>query len=187
MVGRALAGGLAGLGHNVAMGTRDVAATMARASPDGMGNPPLPIWLAAHPGVTVDTLAAAAAHGEIVVHATSGSHSIEALVAAGAPNLAGKVVMDIANPLDFSHGMPPTLFVKDSYSPAEQIQANFPDARVVKTFNALGADLMVNPRQLADGNHSVFVSGNDADTKANVTGRPIWLRLILDPPVNVVL
>ena len=170
MVGRALAGRLADLGHDVVMGTRDVAGTLARTSPDGMGNPPLSGWLAGRPQVKLDTLAAAAAHGEIVVNATSGGHSIDALVAAGAQNLAGKVLIDIANPLDFSHGMPPTLFVKDTYSLGEQIQADFPDARVVKTLNTLNANLMVNPRELADGDHSVFVSGNDPAAKAIVIG-----------------
>ena len=125
------------------------------------------------------------------------------LTTAGEPNLAGKVLLDIANPLDFSQGMPPTLLVKDTDSLGEQIQAAFPDVQVVKTLNTLSAPLMVNPKALADGEHSVFVSGNDADAKKDVvallesfghtdvidlgdisTARgsemllPIWLRLM---------
>ena len=90
------------------------------------------------------------------------------LLLAGADNLAGKVLIDIANPLDFSQGMPPTLFVKDTDSLGEQIQRAFPETRVVKTLNTLTADLMVRPGTLAEGS-SVFVSGNDADAKAVVS------------------
>ncbi len=169
-VGRALAGRLSELGHDVMVGTRDVGDTMARTEPDGMGNPPFPMWAAAHPAVKVGDLAEAAVHGELVVNATSGAASVAVLQAAGEGSLAGKVVIDVANPLDFSHGRPPTLLVKDTDSLGEQIQAAFPTARVVKTLNTMNARLMADPKQLADGDHSVFVSGNDADAKAVVTG-----------------
>jgi len=168
MVGQALAGRLAELGHEVGVGTRDVAATMARTEPDGMGNPPYPTWAAAHPDVRLTTFAEATAGAELIVNATSGEVSIAALTAAGAQNLAGKVLVDISNPLDHSGGFPPTLFVKDSDSLGEQIQAAFPDLRVVKALNTLAAALMVNPGQLADGQHSVFVAGNDTDSKKTV-------------------
>ncbi|NTU64818.1 MAG: NADP oxidoreductase, partial [Chloroflexi bacterium] len=83
-------------------------------------------------------------------------------------NLNGKTLIDISNPLDFSKGMPPTLFVKDSDSLAEQIQRAFPKVNVVKTLNTMTASVMVNPGQLAGGDHTVFVSGNDAGAKAQV-------------------
>jgi predicted dinucleotide-binding enzyme len=92
------------------------------------------------------------------------------LTAAGTDSLAGKILLDIANPLDFSNGFPPTLFVKDTDSLGEQIQAAFPRLRVVKALNTLTAPLMVNPAQLSGGDHSVFVSGNDADAKTTVIG-----------------
>ena len=92
-----------------------------------------------------------------------------ALSRPGADNLAGKVLLDISNPLDFSQGFPPTLFVKDTDSLGEQIQRAFPEARVVKTLNTMNADLMVDPAPLAGGDHSVFVSGDDADAKETVT------------------
>ncbi|HEU4947629.1 MAG TPA: NAD(P)-binding domain-containing protein [Kribbella sp.] len=169
MVGRAFAARLTELGHEVAIGTRDVAATMARTGTDQMGNVPFPHWAAEHPAVTLATFADAVAPAELVVNATVGSASIAVLEAAGAANLAGKVIMDIANPLDHSAGMPPTLFVKDTDSLGEQIQRTFPDARVVKALNTMNANLMVYPRQLADGDSSAFVSGNDADAKKAVT------------------
>ena len=88
--------------------------------------------------------------------------------AAGAEHLAGKPVLDISNPLDFSAGFPPSLFVKDTDSLAEQIQAAFPEARIVKSLNTLTAPLMVDPGLLGEAT-TVFVSGDDADAKALVT------------------
>lgn len=170
MVGRALAGRLAELGHDVTMGTRDVEATTARTEPDAYGNPAFPEWARSHPGVALATFADAAAGAELVVNATNGASSLAVLESAGRDNLAGKVLLDVANPLDFSAGAPPSLFVKDTDSLAEQIQRAHPEARVVKTLNTMNAGLMVAPRQLADGDHSVFVSGNDADAKKTVTG-----------------
>jgi predicted dinucleotide-binding enzyme len=94
---------------------------------------------------------------------------MEVLRLAGAENLAGKVLLDIANPLDFSAGFPPTLFVKDSDSLGEQIQRAFPDTRVVKTLNTLNASLMVEPKTLGESS-TVFVSGDDPEAKASVSG-----------------
>ncbi len=168
-VGQALAGRLAELGHDVTVGTRDVAGTMARTEPDAMGNPPYPAWAATHPAVNLATFAYAVADAELLVNATSGHVSIPTLTAAGADRLAGRILLDIANPLDFSQGFPPGLFVKDTDSLGEQIQAAFPDLKVVKALNTLTAALMVDPSQLADGQHSVFVSGNDAGAKKTVT------------------
>lgn len=169
MVGQALAGRLAELGHEVTVGTRDVAATMARSEPVGLGGPPYAVWAQDYPQVVLDTFAAAAASAELVVNATSGGVSLEVLDAAGNENLAGKILLDIANPLEFSTN-PPTLSVKDSDSLGEQIQRAFPRARVVKALNTMNAHLMVDPGQLAGGDHSVFVCGNDADAKKTVTG-----------------
>ena len=210
MVGQALAGRLAELGHDVTVGTRDVAATTAKTTPDAMGNPPYGAWAVSHPNVTLATFADAARGAELLVNATSGDVSIAALTAAGADNLAGTILLDIANPLDFSQGFPPTLSVKDTDSLGEQIQRAFPGLKVVKALNTMTATLMVNPQQLAGGNHSVFVSGNDADAKKAVVGLlescgptdvidlvdittargsemvlPIWLRLVgaLNTPI----
>jgi predicted dinucleotide-binding enzyme len=169
MVGRAFAVRLTELGHEVSIGTRDLAATMARAETDQMGNAPFPQWAAEHPEVTPATFADAAESAELILNASAGSASIAVLEAAGDANLAGKIIVDISNPLDHSAGMPPTLFVKDTDSLAEQIQRAFPAAKVVKTLNTMNASLMVEPRQLADGDFSTFVSGNDADAKSTVT------------------
>lgn len=153
-VGRAIAPRLAELGHVVRLGTRDPAATQAR---DG--------W-ADVPGVPLVTFAEAAAGADLVVHAGSGAAALELLAQAG--DLAGTVLLDISNPLDFSAGFPPTLAVKDTDSLGEQLQRAFPDARVVKSLNTLTAELMVHPERLPEPT-SVFVSGDDAEAKRLVT------------------
>jgi predicted dinucleotide-binding enzyme len=165
--GRTIAARLAELGHTVVVGTRDPLQTMART--DTTGGAPYAEWAAAHDDVGLADFADAAAGAEVVVNATNGASSLEVLGLAGADNLAGKVLVDISNPLDFSQGMPPTLFVKDTDSLGEMIQRTFPDAHVVKTLNTLNADLMVRPDTLPEGS-SVFVSGDDADAKNVVVG-----------------
>jgi predicted dinucleotide-binding enzyme len=123
MVGQALAGRLSGLGHEVTVGTPEVEATLARTEPDYLGNPPFAVWREAHPDVSLETAADAAAGAELIVNATNGEGSIAMLELAGEENLAGKVLIDIANPLDFSQGRPPSLFVSNTDSLGEQTSA----------------------------------------------------------------
>jgi len=155
VVGRTLGSKLVGLGHEVTMGSRTA------------GNASAVTWAAsAGDGAHAGTMADAAAFGEIVVNATSGGGSLEAL-GAGAASLPGKVVVDVANALDGASGFPPNLLVANTDSLGEQIQRAFPEARVVKTLNTVNADVMVDPG-LIPGGHAVFVSGNDASAKATV-------------------
>ncbi|MFN2525776.1 MAG: NADPH-dependent F420 reductase [Actinomycetota bacterium] len=167
-VGRAIAGKLASLGHEVLIGTRDVQALMGRTEPDERGREPFAHWQKANPGVKPATFSDTAAHAEVVVNATNGAASLEALAAAGEENLAGKLLIDISNPLDVSHGMPPSLFVSNTDSLAEQIQRAFPEAKVVKSLNTVTATVMVDPSLLGDGEHAIFLSGNDDDAKSQV-------------------
>lgn len=167
MVGQAIAGRLHELGHSVVIGTRDPQATLARTEPDHMGNPPFSAWHSAHPGVGLATFAAAAAGAELVVNASPGAATLDVLGLAGAANLADKVLVDIANPLDFSAGFPPTLSVKDTDSLGEQVQRAFPKTKVVKALNTLTASLMVEPKTLGEPS-TVFVSGEDEAAKATV-------------------
>jgi predicted dinucleotide-binding enzyme len=168
MVGQAISGKLAELGHDVIVGTRDVAKTMAHTQPNAYGFPAFSVWQKQNPGVKLGAFADAARHGEIVFNGTNGGGSLEALHQAGESNLNDKILIDIANPLDFSQGNPPTLSVCNTDSVGEQIQRAFPNVKVVKTLNTVTASLMVNPRQLADGEHHLFISGNDAEAKAQV-------------------
>lgn len=173
IVGQTIAAKLDTLGHDVRVGTRDPAATLARQEKGQYGNPSFSEWAAAHPRVKVATFAGAAAHGQVVLNALSGGGTLEALDAAGADNLAGKVLVDISNPLDFSKGFPPTLLVSNTDSLGEQVQRRFPATRVVKTLNTVNAQLMVDPGLLAGAEHTMFVAGNDTDARRQVGG---WLR-----------
>lgn len=169
IVGRTLAGALQAQGHSVVIGTRDVAALLARTDTDAMGNPPFSEWHADHADIDVAAFAGAAAHGELLVNASHGANSVDALTAAGVPNIEGKVLLDPSNALDFSKGFPPFLFVANTDSLAERIQRAFPSLKVVKALNTMSAALMVDPGALAGGDHTTFVCGNDDDAKAQVT------------------
>ncbi len=169
MVGRALAGRLAGLGHDVVIGTRDVEQTLARTEPsDARGVLPYAEWQRANPHVRLVPFAAAGAHAEIVVNATAGAVSLAALAEVGAENLAGKVLLDLALPLERSEGIP-RLLVAHTDSLGEQIQRAFPEARVVKTLHTVFVQVMIEPGRVP-GRHNIFVAGDDDGAKATVRG-----------------
>ncbi len=168
IVAKTIAGKLDSLGHAVTLGTRDVKATLARNEPDMAGGPSLRLWLESHPRVTLATHAEAAAHGDLVINALSGQGALAGLRGT-ASALAGKILVDISNPLDFSKGMPPSLSIANTDSLGETIQRELPDTKVVKTLNTVNAFLMVDPQQLDGGDHSMLVCGNDAGAKTEVT------------------
>ena len=156
VVGQTLGGKLVELGHEVMMGSR------------APGNEKAVAWTQqAGESASEGTFADAAAFAEIVVNATAGAASLAALEQAGADDLRGKVLLDVANPLDFSQGMPPTLSVCNTDSLGEQIQRAFPDAKVVKGLNTVNAEVMVNPA-VVPGSHTVFMCGDDDGAKAQV-------------------
>jgi 8-hydroxy-5-deazaflavin:NADPH oxidoreductase len=191
IVGRTLGEGLAEVGHDVVVGTRDPARTRAR---EEWGATSLSLASYGQVGVGAD----------LFINATSGHASLEALQAVGDEALAGKVLIDVSNALDRSSGFPPTLFVSNTDSLAEQLQRAFPDTKVVKAFNTMTAAVMVNPGAVGGGDTTVFVAGNDADARATVAGvaadlgwtdvmdlgdltaarglemwMPLWLRLLM--------
>ncbi|MFB6809970.1 NADPH-dependent F420 reductase [Streptomyces sp. NPDC056387] len=159
IVGRTVAARLASLGHEVVIGTRDTGATLARTE--------YAEWQRAHPQVGLASFADAARHGDVLVNATGGQVSVTALEEADAEHLDGKVLIDIANPLDFSQGFPPTLDPVDDDSLGELLQRTFPRLRVVKTLNTMNCQIMVDPARVP-GEHTVFLSGDDADAKKSV-------------------
>lgn len=169
MVGRGLAARLSQLGHDVAIGTRNVEQTLARTDSDSMGNPPFSAWQANHPPIGLLPFAEAGARAEIIINATHGAVSLTALEATGSANLAGKVLIDVALPLDFSQGMPPTLTVANTDSLAEQIQRAHPEARVVKMLNTVFVGVMVDPGRVP-GPHNIFIAGDDNDAKETAQG-----------------
>jgi 8-hydroxy-5-deazaflavin:NADPH oxidoreductase len=170
VVGQTIGTGLTKLGHDVMLGARS--ATNEKATKWASEN-------GAH--AKHGTFADAAEFGAIVFNCTSGQASLAALRAAGEKNLDGKPLVDVSNPLDFTNGFPPTLSVCNTDSIAEQIQAAFPGAKVVKTLNTVNAAVMVSP-SLVPGEHDVFLSGNDAGAKEQVAGllRSLGWRNIID-------
>lgn len=169
MVGRILAAKLAEVGHEVTIGTRDVEATLARSEPDRLGTPPFSQWQGEHPDIGLATMPDAVDGAELVVNATAGRVSLEAFRSIGAERLDGKILLDVAQPLDLSQGMPPTLTVVNTDSLAEQLQREFPGAKVVKSLNTTYAEVMVDPARVP-GRHNIFVAGDDDDAKRVVRG-----------------
>jgi predicted dinucleotide-binding enzyme len=171
VVGRTLGQRLVELGHTVVLGSRD---------PE---HPAAKEWLATvgtARGARTGTFADAAAHGTLLFNATSGDGSIPALRLAGERNLRGKVLLDVANPLDWSTGTL-QLSVANDDSLAEQIQRSFPDLQVVKTLNTVNAEVMVHPDRLLEES-TMFVAGNDPEAKATAADilRSFGWRSILD-------
>lgn len=168
IVGQTLGLRLVQLGHAVMLGTRDPAQLD---EPKGRGPDArtLRAWLAlVGSAASVGTFRDAAASGELVITALSGVVSLEVLQTVGEASLHGKTLLDTSNPIDVSRGFPLTLFVKDTDSLGEILQRAFPTVRLVKTLNTMSAALMINPQLVGHGDHTVFVSGNDAQAKAQV-------------------
>ena len=167
-VGRVIGARLVALGNEVTIGTRDVDTLLASTEVNQITQETFADWHAKNPQVSLGTFTEAAEHGELVVNATNGAGSLDALRAAGEHHLDGKVLIDSAIPLDAAGGMPPTLFVSNTDSLGEQIQRAFPAVRVVKALNTMNAFVMADPSLLAGGDHSVFVCGNDDQAKEQV-------------------
>mgnify|MGYP000988047035 FL=1 len=157
-VGDTIGSKLVELGHDVMMGSRSANNEKALA------------FVAKQSGkASAGTFADAAAFGEIIFNCTKGEASLDALKLAGAA-LDGKILIDVANPLDFSRGMPPGLVpaLSNFNSLGEEIQRTFPNVKVVKTLNTMWCGLMVNPRMIGDGNHINYLCGNEAEAKEKV-------------------
>jgi hypothetical protein len=156
-VGRALGAKFASLGHDVKIGTRDVK------------KKEVVKWLKETKGkVSAGSFPDAAAHGEVVFLCTVGSAAETAVEMAGPERIGSKVLVDVTNPLDFSKGMPPGLFVGTSESMAERLQAKLPKAKVVKAFNIVNNAQMVAPK-MKDGTPTMIIAGNDVRAKKKVS------------------
>lgn len=159
IVGQTIATALTEKGHNVRMGSRsannDKAAEWVKKSNDH---------------ATQGDFNDAAAFGEIVFLCLNGNHAMDAVRSIDADNVAGKIVVDVTNPLDFSKGMPPKLIegLNNSTSLGEEIQNAWRGARVVKTLNTVNCNVMVNPKLVNNGDHTLFICGDDADAKNKV-------------------
>lgn len=158
IVGTTIGSKLIKLGHNVMMGSRTAENSKAASWVKSSGA-----------NSSHGTFEKAASFGVIVFNCTAGAGSLEALKQAGEKNLTGKILIDISNPLDFSKGMPPSLFVCNTDSLGEQIQRSFPDVKVVKTLNTVNCNVMINPSSIPT-EHDMYICGNDAAAKVEVTG-----------------
>jgi predicted dinucleotide-binding enzyme len=164
VVGNTIGSKLVKLGHEVKMGSRtadnEKGKEFAKANGSKASN---------------GTFADAAKFGEVIFNCTSGSVSLNVLQLAGAATMKGKILIDVSNPLDFSKGMPPILTpsLSNTTSVGEAIQKAFPDVHVVKTFNTMNTNLMVDP-SLLKGDHNVFICGNDEGAKTKVKEMLGW-------------
>jgi hypothetical protein len=166
VVAQTLGSKLVELGHDVALGTRDA----KKLDEKKRFASTLREWLQATQNrAKVVTFREAAAHGDILINATSGEVSVAALGLAEAGSVGSKTLIDAANELDHSKGMPPRSLASQDNCLAEKIQEAFPNLRVVKSLNTIGAPVMVNPAAVGEGQHTVFVSGNDRGAKAQVS------------------
>jgi predicted dinucleotide-binding enzyme len=158
MVGEAIATALTEKEHNVKMGSRSA------------NNEKAAEWVKKSNNATQGDFNDAASFGEMVFLCLNGAHALDAVNSVDANNVSGKIVIDITNPLDFSKGMPPRLLdgLSNSNSLGEEIQKAWPGARVVKVFNTVNANVMVNPKLVNNGDHSLFICGDDADAKNKV-------------------
>src|SRR2546427_12612740 len=155
-VGRSLGLGFASHGHDVMIGTRH---------PD---KPELENWKKmAGKIASIGTFADAAGHGDLLVLATMGAAAEAVIEIAGPKRFDGKVVIDVTNPLDFSAGRPPGLFVGTTASLAERIQRKVPKAKVVKAFNIVSNETMITPK-MKDGTPDMLIAGNDKGAKETV-------------------
>jgi predicted dinucleotide-binding enzyme len=156
-VGQTIGSKLVKLGHEVMMGSRDTTNEKGLAWVKATGE-----------RASLGTFADAARFGELAFNCTAGTGSIPALTAA-AEGLAGKVVVDLTNALDFSKGMPPAIFTSTSDSLGEQAQRLLTTSHVIKALNHVTASVMVDPKQVGGGAHDALICGNDAGAKARVT------------------
>jgi hypothetical protein len=155
-VGRRLAEGFCGCGHEVMIGARDPSKPELREWVSGVGA-----------GIEAATFTDAAAHGELLVLAVLGDAAEEVIADAGPSNFSGKVVIDVMNPLDFSGGFPPKLSIAGEDSLGERVQRSLPDAKVVKAFNTIGNTYFVQPR-FSEGQPTMLIAGDDEAAKGTV-------------------
>jgi 8-hydroxy-5-deazaflavin:NADPH oxidoreductase len=107
--------------------------------------------------------------GEMIVIATSWDGTSNVIKMADPKNFAGKVVIDVTNPLAFSKGVPPRLAIGHTDSAGEIVQRLLPESKVVKAFNIVGNPHMVHPNFPQGGSPTMFICGNDKSAKKTIT------------------
>ncbi len=159
VVGQTIGAALLKLRHEVMMGSRSAGNEKAVGFVNQGGA-----------GASQGTFADAAAFGEVIFDCLKGDAALPVLQAIPEEHLNGKILVDIANPLDFSNGMPPSLFINNTDSLGERLQRAVPGLRVVKTLNIVNCEVMVDAgRSSSSDKGTMFISGNDAEAKRAVT------------------
>ncbi|MBD0297118.1 MAG: NAD(P)-binding domain-containing protein [Bacteroidota bacterium] len=158
VVGETIGSALINKDHQVLMGSRKA------------GNDKAKTWVKrAGKSASEGTFSDAALFGEVIFLCLNGGYALDALDTVKRDDINGKILIDLTNPLDFTRGMPP--FILHEYhdrSLGEKIQETVPNAYVVKTLNTVNCNVMVEPRKINNGNHSLFICGDDANAKNQV-------------------
>jgi len=156
VVGEAIATALINKGHHVMIGSRTANNEKTTAWKKNIGN-----------NASTGTFAEAALHGELIFTCLNGEYALDAIDTIDTENLAGKIVIDVTNPLDFTQGMPPRILenLGNSKSLGEEMQKAAPGAFVIKTLNTVNYNLMVDARKVNNGDHNLFICGNDMNAK----------------------
>ncbi|MDQ6609533.1 MAG: NAD(P)-binding domain-containing protein [Bacteroidota bacterium] len=158
VVGQAIATALTEKGHNVRLGSRT---TNSEKGAEWVKN--------SNEHATQGDFADAASFGDIIFICLNGEHALDVVNSLIADDLQGKIIVDVTNPLDFSKGMPPSILKEfTTTSMAEAIQQTLPAAHVVKALNTVNYKLMVNAKEVAGGDHNLFICGDNADAKTKV-------------------
>ncbi len=167
IVGRTLSKKLSDLGYEVTMGTRNIEDTLLRTENDSYGNPPVRVFLEENPEIQLADIPNTIKENRIIFNCTKGLAILEILNKVEDKHLNSRILVDVANPLDFTSGFPPTLSVSNTDSLGELIQRAYPELKVVKTLNTMNAGLMVDPSRV-EGDHNVFISGDHEEAKKEV-------------------
>ena len=167
-VGQSISAKMIALGHKVFMASRDAQQARERIQTNPMTGSSFAEWLTKNTAVNLVNYNDLPPDTDIYINCTQGEGSVAALKAIGKDKIKNKIILDISNPLDFSKGMPPTLFISNTDSLAETIQREFPDSKIVKGLNTMNCNIMMNP-SIVPGDHNVFLSGNDQQAKNEIS------------------
>jgi len=169
-VGQTFAERFISLGHEVMMGTRNVEQTLKREGNNNNGGSIFKNWISQNGQVKLGTYAEVSKFGDVVLNALSGGATLETFKSIAERDMKDKIIIDIANPLDFSQGFPPSLIqgLNNTNSLGEELQKIVPYAKVVKTLNTMYCGIMVNPAMINQGNHINYLCGNDEEAKTKV-------------------
>jgi predicted dinucleotide-binding enzyme len=152
-VAKSLGNALVKIDHDVMIGSRDTSKSDLRK------------WRGKHKKKHSGSTTEAASFGDVAILAVAW-HASEDVLAQVRPELAGKIVIDVTNPIIFKDDDAPELSVGHNMSGGEIVQASLPDSHVVKTLNIINHMHMANP-QYKSGTPTMFLCGNNMSAKSH--------------------